>query len=560
MLEELVVDGLGAIDHAEIGLGAGLSALTGETGAGKTLLVAALGLLLGERSDRSRVREGASETVVEGRFTVPADHPALGKLIDQEIIHASEEDVEIVLHRSIPADGRAARARINGRLVTTAVLSSIGSSLVEIAGQNQHQLLAGAATQRFLLDNFIGPRAIELSYRVRRAVRAALEAARELEKVEAGERERERRMDVLRFEVQEIEAIAPESGEADRLKTQAVRLEHASSIAAALGSARGCLKSEGGAVDLATGALDHLQEAAAIDPALDEVHQRLDSTIIDLADIAETLGSFDLDADPGTLERLRDRVGELSRLTRKYGVDEDAVISYLDAARAELADLEETTGSLEALQQKMTESRAVAASLAAQLSDEREAGARSLEEAMEPQLAELALAGARFEVALESCDLYEGGAEKVEFLVAANPGEAPKSIGKVASGGELSRIALALHVLSGTGTTPTLVFDEVDAGVGGQAAQAVGRALARLAKERAAQVIVVTHLPQVASWANSHYVVAKEQVKGRSSVAVQRAEGDHRIEELSRMLAGLPESDRARQHAEELLEIAGRPR
>ena len=560
MLEELVVDGLGAIDHAEIGLGPGLSALTGETGAGKTLLVAALGLLSGDRSDRTRVREGASSAVVEGRFTVPAGHPALTALVEQEIETTDTAATEVVLSRTIPADGRPARARINGRLVTAAVLNEIGSSLVEIAGQNQHQLLAAAGVQRAMLDAYIGADCVRLAIDARDAVRRAGEAARALEMVESGERERERRMDVLRFEVQEIEAVAPEAGESDRLKTQAARLEHASAIAGSVSSARRALKGEGGAADVANAALADLGSAAELDPSLEELRKRLEAAIVELTDVAATLGSVEIDSDRGGLDRLRDRMGELSRLIRKYGVDEAAVEVYLQSARSELAELESTTGSVERLQREAAETRAAAEAIARELSLARKEGARSLEAAIGPQLDQLALKGARFEVRLEPCDLSEGGAERVEFLVAANPGETPKPLGKVASGGELSRIALALHVLAGTHSAPTLIFDEVDAGVGGEAAQAVGRALSRLSRESAAQVLVVTHLPQVASWADAHHVVQKREVRGRSSVEVNRVDGDRRVEELSRMLAGLPESERAREHAQELLEISGRSR
>jgi DNA repair protein RecN (Recombination protein N) len=560
MLEELSVAGLGAIDHAEVTLGPGLSALTGETGAGKTLLVAALGLLTGERADRSRVREGAAEAVVEGRFRVPAAHAVVDLLLEHELVDPDGDEAEIVITRIVPADSKPARARINGRMVTAAVLAEVGALLVEIAGQHEQRSLAGATAQRSMLDAFAGAEAVRLAGEVRMAVRAATAAERELEVVEAGERERARELDILRFEVTEIEAAAPVAGESDRLKTDASRLEHASTIAGALAAARRALKSDGGAVEQAAEASSRIAEAAALDPSLAELHKRIEDAVYELEDIAASAGAIELDTDPGALDRLRDRLGELNRLQRKYGADESDVLAYLEKARARLIELESTTDSIERLRAEAVAAKAEAEKLAARLGKVRSEAAGRLRAAIEPLLADLALAGARFEVELQPTELYEGGAEKVGFLVAANPGESPRPLGKVASGGELSRIALSLHVLTGSADAPTLVFDEVDAGVGGEAAQAVGRALARLGEESEAQVLVVTHLPQVASWADAQYRVAKKKVASRASVSVERVEGAERVEELSRMLAGMPESDKARLHAEELLEIAGQSR
>ncbi len=556
MLEELVVAGLGAIEEAEITLADGLGALTGETGAGKTLLVAALGLVVGGRADKTLVREGSADASVEARFALDSSDPAAVFLADNDL---ATGDAELVIARVVAPDGRG-RARVNGKLVTATLLAELGELLVEIAGQHNHQRLSKPAVQRTLLDAFAGPNAEKLAREVAIAVREATAARRELQQLEEDTRERERELDVLRFEVEEITAVELEPGETERLQSQAARLEHASSIAEGLGRATEALKKEGGAVDLLGAAVRELAETEKLDPSLRAARERLETVLYEAADAADGIAAEDVAVDPDALEQVRARLDAISRLRRKYGADETAILDYLQKAQERLSTLDTAQGSLDRLKEEANAKHAEAERIAAELSELRTGAAPRLAEDVVSLLGELAMAGARFEVAIDGCELYEGGAERVEFRVAANPGETPKPLTKVASGGELSRIALALHVLTGTSTASTLVFDEVDAGVGGEAAQAVGRSLARLATERAAQVLVVTHLPQVAAFADTQYRVGKVTRKGRSSVDVARVEGDERIEELSRMLAGMPESEKARQHAEELLEIAGRSR
>jgi len=571
MLRELVVEGLGVIERAELELHGGCSALTGETGAGKTLVVAALGLLIGGRSDRALVREGAPEAVVEGRFIVPADHGAVAVLEDNGIIEAGPggPDVEIVLTRTVAADGKGGRARINGRLVTVAVLAALGQQLVEIAGQQEAQGVGGPSRQRALLDAFSGSTAVadELAH----IVRAASRVQSELETLVATERERERELDLLRFEISEIEKAAIEQGEYDRLSADAGRLEHAESIALALGRAVDALHGEGGAAETIDAALREVATAARRDPALDEVAGRLEAASLEIADLAADLTRSTVVPDPQALAETQARLDVIGRMVRKYGDgpsserEEDGpevrVLGYVERARARADELVNAESSLGSLRDEHGDLMARAGRLAGELSARRREAAPGLERAMEDMLGELALEGARFEVGLTDRDLFEGGAESVEFRVAANPGENPRPIAKVASGGELSRIALALHLLTsqdrGTeGSARTMVFDEVDAGVGGRAAQSVGRALADLARVSGAQVLLVTHLPQVAAFAGSHYRVLKESTDERASALVARVEGAERLDELSRMLAGMPESRRAREHAKELLETA----
>lgn len=557
MLTELVVEGLGVIERAELALERGSIALTGETGAGKTLVVAAVGLLLGGRADRALVRSGAREARVEGRFVIPADHPAALLLEARGLIpQPGEAEVEVVMSRSVGADGRG-RARVNGRLATVGLLSEVGPLLVEIAGQHEHQRIGAAPWQRAVLDHFAGPDAVELGGLVAESVRLAARARRRLEELRSGERARSRALDVLRYEIEEIEAAKPAPGESERLAAEAARLDRAEVLAAGVGGALEALVGERGAEDglsVARRALSSIDEEEIC-----ELAGRLDSAAAELDDIAASLSAALVAPDPAALEETRSRIAQLASLKRKYGDDESEILAYLDGARRRADELAGEDNDAGAHEEALAHHLEVARRAASELSASRKTAAPRLEGAIEQRLEELALPGARFTVRLAERDLYEGGAESVEFLVAANPGEPPAPVARVASGGELSRIALALHLLTATDFVTTMIFDEVDAGVGGQAARAVGRALVELTRARGGQAIVVTHLPQVAAQADVHLRVLKS-ADPRMSATVEKVEGNARVEELSRMLAGLPESERAKQHAQELLAMASESR
>ena len=572
MLRELVVEGLGVIERAELELRGGCSALTGETGAGKTLMVAALGLLLGGRSDRALVRQGASETLIEGRFVVPAGHGAAEVLVTHGIVgeETSDREIEIVVTRTVASDGKGGRARVNGRLVTVAVLGDLGTHLVEIAGQHESQGVGAPARQRALLDEFAGSGA--LSSELAGAVREANRVRGELDALASGERERERELDLLRYEISEIVNAELSEGEFARLAADADRLEHAESIALAMGRAIETLDGERGAAETIGAALGEVSAAALKDPALSEVAGRLEAASLEIADIRNDLSRGLVTPDPQALEETRARLDVIARMTRKYGDDEKTgaeqrsaevrVLGYLDRASTRVDELENAESSQGDLRGELDRLLERAERVGGELTAIRTEAAPRLARALEEKLRDLALPGARFEVALKPRELFEGGMESVEFRVAANPGESVRPVAKVASGGELSRIALGLHLLTsrrveGEASARTMVFDEVDAGVGGQAAQSVGRALADLARASEAQVLLVTHLPQVAAFADHHYRVLKESTDGRAGARVERIDGAERLDELSRMLAGMPESRRAREHAKELLESAG---
>jgi DNA repair protein RecN (Recombination protein N) len=559
MLRDLLVENLGVIERAEVAFDPGCSALTGETGAGKTLLVAALGLLRGGRADRTLVRRGATEARVEGRFELPTGHAAVALLREGGVLDGTDGDVvEIVISRTI-GEGRGGKVRVNGRIVALATLEEIGGSLVEIAGQHEHQHLGSASYQRALLDVFAGDEAVGLAAEVRDSVRASARAARMVDELRADERERARELDVLRYEIREIEGAGLVPGELDRLRRDAARLEHAETIGAGVASALEALRGEGGIEESLTGAGRTIGELEGADERFGPLAKRLDGLALEAADVAAELRAADVVPDPEALADTRERLDALAKLRRKYGDDETEISAYLERSRARAGELEAAGTDIERCAAEMREAGERALAAAERLSSIRADAASRLEGALAESLAELALPGARVQVVLSPRDLYEGGAESIAFEVAMNSGEEPRPLAKVASGGELSRTALALHLLTSSGEVPTLVFDEVDAGVGGRAARSVGEKLSRLAETTGAQVLVVTHLPQVAAFAHQHLSVEKVEEGGRSSAAVRPVSGPERVEELSRMLAGMPESGRAREHALELLELAGRP-
>ena len=561
MLTELMVENLGVIDHAEISFAGGCIALTGETGAGKTLLVAALGLLLGERSDKDAVRSGAGEARVEGRYVVPSDHPAVDLLRDEGVLDANEgDDVELVVVRTVGARGGGGKARINGRLVTASLLAEAGRRLTEVAGQHEHQQIGARSWQRAHLDAWAGPDVAALASSVRAAVRDAAAWSSRLAELRASERERNRTLDVLRFEIAEIESAGPTPGETERLQAEASKLAHAESIAEGLARATSALTDESRAGDLLSDAVAEIRALAPSDPALGPLAERLESASYEVADVAAELARAAVVPDPDGLEATQERISVLTRLRRKYGADETEVLRYLASAKERAAELDALEEGIADAERRSADARANAVELAEKLSRARRDAAARLAPAVETRLSTLALEGSSFDVVLDPIELSEAGLENVDYVVSFNAGEDRRPLRKVASGGELSRLALALALVGSHGSAETMVFDEVDAGLGGAAARSVGAALAELAAATGRQVMVVTHLPQVAAFAGSQYKVEKLTVDGRTAASVTPVEGAERVAELSRMLAGMPGSESARDHAEELLEQAARAR
>ncbi|HEV7526102.1 MAG TPA: DNA repair protein RecN [Acidimicrobiia bacterium] len=535
MLSELRVENLGIIAELQVTLGAGLTVITGETGAGKTLIVDALDLLTGGRADPQLVREGAAEARVEGRF--------------------DDGDDEIVLARVIPADGRS-RGYVNGRLATVSELAECGRRLVDLHGQHTHQSLLAPAEQRALLDTFVGPKAASALAALRTARTTVRALADELAGLGGDERARAREVDLLRYQVEEIDAAGiADAGEDDRLLAQAELLADAEAHREALSTAYREL--EGGGEDALGAAVAALAGRAPF-AALAERLRLLQADIQEAAhDVRTTEES--IVADPERLQEVQTRRARLAELKRKYGPTLADVVSYVGETRQRLADLEQHDARAALLESSRRDALADVERAARALSKARRAASPRLADAVTLHLRDLALPAATFTIQIESAavdasEITDDGADDVTFLLAPNPGEPARPLAKAASGGELSRSMLALRLVLSE-APPTLVFDEVDAGIGGEAGAAVGRALATLGGHH--QVLCVTHLPQVAAFADAHVLVAKDEIKGRTVAGAALLLDDARVNEISRMLAGVGGSAHARRHARELVTRSG---
>ncbi|MBK5221488.1 MAG: DNA repair protein RecN [Acidimicrobiia bacterium] len=546
MLIELAVRDLGVIAELRLVFGPGMTALTGETGAGKTLLVDAIDLLVGGRADPALVRPGADEARVEGRFVLTEEAVAAGAG-GSDADPMGEEVVEVVLARVVPRSGRS-RAYVDGRLATAAELADWGRRLVDLHGQHAHQSLLATAVQRDVLDRFAG---IDLS-ELRAARRRITEIDTELATLGGDERARAREIDLYRFQVDELErAAVVDTDEDARLEAEDDVLGDAVAHREAAAGAVEALVGDGGASDALGLAVARLADRGPFADA----EGRLRAVAAELSDVASDIRDTgdSIDPDPGRLDEIRERRQLLRDLRRKYGETLEDVIAFAAEARARLDELEAHDANAARLDAARHEALAALALVEAVVGAVRRDAAPRLAAAIQEGLAELAMAKARVEVAVGDVD----PGDDVEMRLAANPGSSPMSLAKVASGGELARTMLAIRLVLTSGP-PVLVFDEVDAGIGGEAAVAVGRALAALAP--AHQVLVVTHLPQVAAHADHQVSVAKRD-DGDTTVSEARLLGsDERVLELSRMLSGNTQSEAAREHAAELLASAGQGR
>ncbi len=521
MLVELSVEQLGVIDELRLLLGPGLTVLTGETGAGKTLVVEALELLLGGRADPAMVRSGADEAVVEGRF--------------------ADGEAEIVLARAVPRSGRG-RTYLDGRMAPLAALAEAGADLVDLYGQHAHQSLLRPAAQRGALDRYAG---VQLTP-VRELRRRLAELDERIATLGGDERERARELDVLSFQLQEIGAAAlTDPGEEESLQAEEAVLAAAAALRVAADTARAALdEADPGAVDLVASAVRALEGHGP----LGDLAARLRSLGAELGECSSDLrrAAEGFEEDPVRLAAVQERRALLRSLRRKYGETLGDVIAFAETAAARAEELQSTETALAKVAAERKEVLAELAAAEDAVGETRRGAAGRLAGEVEARLHALALERARVEIAVPA----SGIGDDVEFLLAANAGEPALPLTKVASGGELARAMLALRLVLSAGP-PTLVFDEVDAGIGGMAALAVGAALAELARDH--QVLVVTHLAQVAAQADHHLAVTKVVERGRTRTVVTAVAGEERVAELSRMLSGHPDSPAARRHAEELL-------
>jgi DNA repair protein RecN (Recombination protein N) len=604
VLEELRITGLGVIEDTTLPLSRGMNVITGETGAGKTMVVTGLGLLFGGRADAGRVRADPGRAIVEGRLRLP-ERPA--RAVYARIADAGAEpddDGTLLLSRTVTVEGRS-RAHVGGRSAPVSVLGEVGEQAVAVHGQSDQLRLLRPAEQRGALDRFAGVEHEKLLDRFRETYAQWRRVADDLADRRRNARERHQEADLLRLGLDEITRVDPQPGEEEALREEAQRLEHAEGLRTAAQLAH---QAVAGGAEVADEAPDAgslvglarrtLEAQAGVDRMLGELAGRLAEAATLIADVAAELSAYQdgLDADPARLEAVYERRAALRTLTRKYAEDVDGVIAWAERARTRLAELDISDEALEELDRERQRLVAEVAELAARLSASRREAAARFAEQVTAELSGLAMPHARIEVAViprpvgrdePTVALPDGaagagaagggpdgsgtagggtdgaagvgpdGADEVELRLLAHPGAPALPLQRGASGGELSRVMLAIEVVfAGAGGPPTLVFDEVDAGVGGQAAVEIGRRLARLARNH--QVLVVTHLPQVAAFADRHLVVAKDTGGAVTTSGVRVVEDTERARELARMLAGLPDSDLGIAHAEELLAVASR--
>jgi DNA repair protein RecN (Recombination protein N) len=556
VIEEISIRDLGVIADAKLQFGPGLTVLTGETGAGKTMVLTALGLLLGERSDSSAIRQGQEQAFVEGRWLIP-NHQAAQELVAEA--GGLVDQGELIVNRTVARDGRS-RSAVGGASAPVSVLASLGEKLVAVHGQSDQIRLKSPVAQREALDQFSGVAKLLQNYR--EAFEAWRAADKRLSELKAASQTREAELVTLREAVQELERLQPVAGEDVLLTEQAERLTHSEELRIAAAAAHEFLSSENDvddAIALVGKARRALETASAHDPELGKIAETLRELGFQLGESAATISGYLASQESGgaeELERVQQRRAELTGAMRKYGPTLDEVIAYFDASGKRLLDLDTSDEQISQLESERDSLFLQVQDLAGQVTAVRKHAALRLEQAVTEELKTLAMGGATLVVSVtETNDFQAHGVDQVSIQLAAYPGAEPRPLGKGASGGELSRIMLAIEVvLAKTEQALTFIFDEVDAGVGGAAAIEVGRRLAQLAK--VAQVIVVTHLGQVAAFANQHLRVLKTVGDQYTASDVVSLDGEARVEEIARMLSGMAESDTARASARELMERA----
>ncbi len=555
MLRELRIENLLLIERAELRFEQGVNVITGETGAGKTVLAQSLDLLLGGRPRSGVVRPGAPEAWVEGAFDLEPELRADSELA--ELLERVPDGEEVVLARRVSAAGRSS-AFVAGRAATAADLRLLGSRLLAFYGQHEHRKLALTSAQGEILDSFAGPEHLELRATYRVTHQRFQAGHRELQSLREREGARERDLDLLRFELAEIEELAPGPSEGEELAAERDRLRGVEGLREASAAATLLLaggEEGGGAASLLAEAESALRGPTGVDPELDGLRNRLGGAGLELSDLAAELRAYldSLQADPERLEQLESRLAAIDRLVRKHGGTVAAVLAHADSCREEIGQLETAAERTEVLEAEIEEAETERTALGERLSASRGEATARLETAVAAELAELAMEGATFEVSLRvHPDGYRAsGRESVEMMVATNPGMPTAPLGETASGGELSRVMLALSGQGQAEQVKTLVFDEIDAGIGGKVARRVGERLRDLGERR--QVICITHLPQVASLAAAHFRVEKQSGEGSTTATVERVGGEDLVAEIVRMLGADGGDEAADRHARELL-------
>jgi DNA repair protein RecN (Recombination protein N) len=555
VLTHIVIRDLVIVSALELDFAAGMTALTGETGAGKSILIDALGLALGEKADTGMIRSGCERAEVSAGFDLAGCPEALAWLKEQ----ALDDGDECLIRRVLVRGGRA-RAFINGTAAGSAQLRELGDLLVDIHGQHAHQSLLRPAAQRALLDGYGGLAAATAE--VAERYRTFKDLDERWRALTAARDERAARIDLLRFQVEELDGLALADGELDELDAEQRRLANLGSLQSTAAALVDLLYEGDTALrDQLGHAAGELEGLAGIDPQLAETRELIDSAVVQVSEAAANLRQYldDLDMDSGRLAAVEERLGRIHDMARKYRILPEQLMETCAALREELDGLEQADQTLGSLGDERDTALAALLEQARMLSTARRDAAERLSATVTAAMQELGMGGGRFAVEVQTGDEHKvsaSGLDNVTFVVTANPGQPPQPLAKVASGGELSRISLAIQVATAeVGRIPTLVFDEVDVGIGGGVAEIVGRLLRRLGGAR--QVLCVTHLPQVAAQAHHQLKVHKQAVDGQTFTEIQPLAAERRIDEIARMLGGTEITDTTRAHAEEMLNGAG---
>ena len=554
MLSQLYINNVAVISEATIDFAEGLNVFTGETGAGKTILISAINAVLGERASKEMIRTGEQKAAISALFTGISDEAckALGEA------GYSDDDGSVLIAREISADGKSS-CRLNGRPATASILKTVSSLLINVHGQHDNQQLLSPGKHLGFIDSYgeLAP----LSAKYRQAYHAYMEVRRELESVDTDEAEKARRIDLLSYQINEIDAANLQPDEEEDLRSQRKLMKNALSVTEALGGSIAILDGDEqtrGLTGLLGALMENMQQAAKYMEEAQPLSERLTDIFYEVegmgADIHDLLENFD--CDPGRLDEVERRLDAIYTLKKKYGADIPAVLAFRDAAEEELSQIESSDARAEKLRGQLGALLAQAEKLAKELSEKRIQAAARFTKAVMDELAFLDMPSVRLSVIRREKPLSPDGIDDMELFIATNLGEEAKSLAKIASGGELSRIMLSIkNVLADRDGIGTLIFDEVDTGVSGRAAQKIGQKLAQVAQNR--QVIVVTHLAQVASFAKQHLYISKQTHDNRTVTTIQPLDRDSRVRELARIVGGEKVSEIALSHAREMLSDAG---
>lgn len=555
MLTRLQVSNIALIDKSDIAFDAGFSVLTGETGAGKSILIESVSFVLGERASRESIRTGAEKASVEATFLLSPDSPVQSYLRQQQLDNGDE----LVLYRELSLSGRNV-CRVNGTLVGTAELKTVGDLLIDLHGQHAHQSLLNPETHLVLIDAYAKSDSDGLKSRTEEARQAALKAKRDLDLLKNGLLERERRIDALRFQIREIDAVAPVDGEEEQLEADRLRMRNAETIVEGLNAAYDALFAEGGALSTLTDARDALNRIGAYDEDYRRLSERTDDAYYSIEDVAYELRDS-RDAfryDPSLLEQTESRLAALQNLKRKYGATIAEILAYREKIGNEYQILNDGENRMDALEKAYHTAVDSFGKLAKQLSDRRKSAAQKLMKETVSELAEMGMPHAVMETAfteLPKETLSETGIDEAAFLLSANRGEPVKPLVKVASGGEMSRIMLAMKAaLSDADRIETLIFDEIDTGISGMVANAVAEKMRALGKKH--QVLCVTHLPQIAAYADTQYVAYKYSDAQKTHSVTRRLTEGERPKEIARIMGSGEDDAAAMEHAKRLLKSA----